>query len=473
MYNYLLAKKTGGKFILRIEDTDQKRFVPEAEEYIYKSLKWLGIEPDEYPLNPGDVGPYKQSERKDANIYSPYALELIQQGLAYYAFDTEEELAALRTRLEQQNHNVGYSSHTRMSMKNSLTLSADEVQKRIAVGDPYVIRLKVPTDEIIKFNDSVHGWVSVNSKDIDDKVLMKSDGMPAYHLANVVDDHLMGVTHVLRGDEWLQSTPFHVLLYKYLGWSDTTPSFVHLPLLMGPDGKKLSKRNFKKYDFPIFPFGFTQTNEAGVEEYVPGFDDQGYDVDAVFNFLALNGWNPGDNREIMSRDEIIESFSLERLNHSGIIFDSVKLKHFQSVYFKKNPEIFLDWFQKEILRKFPHATTSSIVKVFDIAFGRSKFKHELLEDLDYFFVKPNISKDFVIDQTILSFLSQIEQIIGNEENCFIIKDKIFAAIKENGLKNGQVLKPLRYLLTGQEHGPELHNIFYVLGPNEIIERVTK
>ena len=290
LYNYLFARKNQGKFLLRIEDTDQNRFVPGAEDYIKSTLNWIGINPDESPWNPGECGPYRQSERK--SMYSEYAQYLLDQGHAYYAFDTSEELEAMRQRLTAARVvSPQYNSITRTQMKNSLTLPADEVKARLDSGAPYVIRIKIPRKEEVRLNDMVRGWVMVHSNSLDDKVLMKSDGMPTYHLANIVDDHLMGITHVIRGEEWLPSAPLHVLLYKYLGWEDSMPEFAHLPLLLKPDGNgKLSKRDAEKHGFPIFPLNWTDPNSG---ELVDGFRESGYLPEPfLVNLGPSLEWNP-------------------------------------------------------------------------------------------------------------------------------------------------------------------------------------
>ena len=301
LYNYLFAKNQGGKMILRIEDTDQTRFVPGAEEYIQKSLGWVGIELDESPWNPGEYGPYRQSERKP--MYMDYAKKLVEDGHAYYAFDTSEELDAMRERLKAARvASPQYNAITRTTMKNSLTLPADDVAKRLENGDPYVIRLKVPHKEEVRLNDMVRGWVMVHSSAIDDKVIMKSDGMPTYHLANVVDDHLMKITHVIRGEEWLPSAPLHVLLYKYLGWEKDMPQFAHLPLILKPDGNgKLSKRDGDKLGFPVFPLNWTDPASGNLTQ---GFKESGYLPETMTNFLSLLGWSSGSNEELFTLEEL-------------------------------------------------------------------------------------------------------------------------------------------------------------------------
>src|SRR5690554_5083603 len=297
LYNYLFAKKHNGKFVLRIEDTDQNRFVPGAEEYIKDSLEWLGLRPDESPWLGGPDGPYRQSERK--SIYMQYAMDLIEKGHAYYAFDTSEELDAMRERLTAARVvSPQYNSITRTQMKNSLTLPEDEVKERLPAGEPYVIRVKIPRKEEVRLNDLIRGWVLVHSNTLDDKVLMKSDGMPTYHLANIVDDHLMGITHVIRGEEWLPSAPLHVLLYRYLGWENTMPKFAHLPLLLKPDGNgKLSKRDADAGGYPVFPLDWKDPETGATWK---GFREAGFLDDAVLNFLAMLGWNPGTQQELFT-----------------------------------------------------------------------------------------------------------------------------------------------------------------------------
>ncbi|MDQ3291300.1 MAG: glutamate--tRNA ligase, partial [Bacteroidota bacterium] len=309
LYNYLFAKKMGGKMLLRIEDTDQNRFVPGAEDYIFESLAWCGIKLDESPLTGGPHAPYRQSERKP--MYMQYAMQLIEAGHAYYAFDTAEELDAMRERLKAAKVTTPqYNAITRNTMKNSLTLPEDEVKRRLESGEPYVIRLKVPRKEEIRLKDLIRGWVVVHSSAIDDKVLMKSDGMPTYHLANIVDDHLMEITHVIRGEEWLPSAPLHVLLYRYLGWESTMPEFAHLPLLLKPDGNgKLSKRDGDKLGFPVFPL---QWIDPFTGEKSSGYRESGYLPEAFINFLAFLGWNPGTQQELFTMDELAEAFTIDR-----------------------------------------------------------------------------------------------------------------------------------------------------------------
>ena len=333
LYNYLFAKKNNGSFILRIEDTDRTRFVEGAESYIEDSLAWAGITPDESPSKGGEYGPYRQSERKA--MYAKYAQKLISDGKAYYAFDTSEELNAMRERLKESGvANPQYNAITRMQMKNALTLSPEEVVVKIDAGEPYVVRIKMPRNEDIRFKDEVRGWVVVNSASLDDKILLKSDGMPTYHLANIVDDHLMEITHVIRGEEWLPSAPLHITLYEYLGWD--APQMAHLPLLLKPDGNgKLSKRAADKLGFPIFPLNWSDP-ETG--ELSKGFKENGYLTDAFINFLSLLGWNCGGEQEIFSMSDLIELFSLEKINKAGAKFDIEKAKWFNEQYLKLIPD---------------------------------------------------------------------------------------------------------------------------------------
>ena len=335
LYNYLFAKKNGGDFLLRIEDTDQGRFVPGAEEYIREALEWCGISPVESPWVGGPFGPYRQSERKP--MYRQYAEQLIQSGHAYYAFDTPEELEAMRERLTKAKvASPQYNAITRQEMKNSLTLSEDEVKRRIESGDPYVIRIKIPRKEEVRVHDLIRGWVVVQTSQMDDKVLFKSDGMPTYHLANIVDDHLMQITHVIRGEEWLPSAPLHVLLYRYLGWEDTMPQFAHLPLLLRPDGNgKLSKRDGDRLGFPVFPLNWKDPHSG---EQSSGYRERGYYPEAFVNMLALLGWNPGTNQEIFSLEELVEAFTLERVGKSGAKFDPDKAKWFNQQYLRTRPD---------------------------------------------------------------------------------------------------------------------------------------
>ncbi|HNA31694.1 MAG TPA: glutamate--tRNA ligase, partial [Flavobacteriales bacterium] len=352
LYNYLFARKHGGQFLLRVEDTDQTRYVPGAEDYIKESLAWCGLVPDESPWAGGPDGPYRQSDRK--HLYKAYADELIAKDKAYYAFDTPEELDAMRERLQAAGVAApAYNAVTREHMKNSITLGADEVKERIARGDAYVIRLKVPRHVEVRFEDIIRGWVTVHSANIDDKVLFKSDGMPTYHLANIVDDHLMRITHVIRGEEWLPSAPLHVLIYEAFGWE--RPAFAHLPLILKPDGNgKLSKRDGDRLGFPVFALDWTDpvTNEKS-----SGYRERGYYPEAFINMLALLGWNPGTDQEIMSVDELVRLFDLDRVHKGGARFDPEKTKWFNQQYLRMRPDAELGAQLLELLREQGIGTT--------------------------------------------------------------------------------------------------------------------
>lgn len=340
LFNYLLAKKHGGDFILRIEDTDQNRFVEDAENYIVETLKWCGIEPNEgVGFGDGPCAPYRQSERKP--MYRQYAERLVESGHAYYAFDSEEELEAWRENMKAQGvPSPQYNAVTRQYLKNSTSLSADEVKQRIDRGDKYVIRFKMPRNEEVKFHDLIRGWVTFNTAQLDDKVLLKNDGMPTYHLAHVVDDTLMQISHAIRGEEWLPSAPLHVLCFRALGWEATMPQYAHLPLILKPDGNgKLSKRDGDRLGFPSFPLQWKMMNkETNQEEIATGYREHGFFPEAFINFLALIGWHPGGDKEIMSKEEMIALFSLEKVHKAGAKFDYEKAKWFNHQYLKSRPD---------------------------------------------------------------------------------------------------------------------------------------
>ncbi|HRI78557.1 MAG TPA: glutamate--tRNA ligase, partial [Cyclobacteriaceae bacterium] len=374
LYNYLLARKHGGTMILRIEDTDQNRYVPGAEQYIQDSLSWAGIKIDEGVGPGGPYSPYRQSERKD--LYSQYTTQLLDAGHAYYAFDSEAEINTMRERLkargDQQQH---YNSVSRMEMNNSLTLSAEAVKQKLVSGVPYVIRLKVEPGVEIKLNDLIRGEVSVQSSQIDDKVLMKSDGMPTYHLANVVDDHLMKISHVIRGEEWLPSAPLHVLLYRFLGWEKEMPEFAHLPLLLKPDGNgKLSKRDADQMGFPIFPLNWTDPN---TNELAKGFRESGYLPDALINFLAFLGWNPGTEQELFSMEELVQAFSVARIGKAGARFDIHKAQWFNQQYLKaKTDEELSSYLLDSLAKENIACTKEKALKICAVMKERVTFTHD-------------------------------------------------------------------------------------------------
>ncbi len=474
LFNYLFAKKHKGDFILRIEDTDRARYVQGAEEYIIESLKWCKINIDEGVTVGGKYSPYRQSERK--SVYRQYALQLVNNGYAYYAFDTPEELEKMRVQLKMAKEDIQqYSAFTRGEMKNSLALPKDKVETLIKSGEPYVIRLKIPENEEIKFHDIIRGSVTVHSSKIDDKILFKSDGMPTYHLANVVDDYLMKISHVIRGEEWLPSTPLHVLLYRYLGWEDAMPQFAHLPLLLKPDGKgKLSKRDGDRLGFPVFPLEW----KSPEGERASGFRESGYLPEAFVNMLAFLGWNPGTEQEIFSIDELIESFSLEQVVKSGSIFEPEKAKWFNHQYIiTKGNEELASLFQPILKEKNIHFDDDYVAKVCGLIKERANFITDLWEHSYFFFTAPTtyntkaIKKNWKENTT--KILAEVKEILAsvepfNEENTekFV---KQFISEKELGF--GQVLNPLRLTLVGDNKGAELFKIIELLGKEEVLERI--
>jgi glutamyl-tRNA synthetase len=475
LYNYLFAKKMGGDFLLRIEDTDQTRFVPNAENYIKESLDWLGLSPSESPWNGGSCAPYRQSERKQ--MYIQYAQQLINDDKAYYAFDTPEELEAMRERLKEDRVlNPQYNGITRLTMKNSLSLSAEEVKSLMDAGTPYVIRLKVPRKEEIRLNDLVRGWVKVLSSDIDDKILMKSDGMPSYHLANVVDDHLMGISHVIRGEEWLPSAPCHVLLYQYLGWEDTMPQFAHLPLLLKPDGNgKLSKRSADQLGFPIFPLNWL---DPETQELSLGFKEKGYLPEALINFLAFLGWNPGTEQELFSLDQLVEAFSLDRINKAGAKFDIEKLNWFNQQYLKAGSEQLMAdillTYSKE--KKFA-CTAEGALLVANLFKERVAFPQEIIEKSEYLFKAPTVFDTQVIDKKwtadVVKCLGDLVVTIaeGNNFSGEQTKSLLSAVAQDNQVGLGKLMQPLRTALTGEGNGPELVDIIDFLGKEAVLNRL--
>lgn len=468
LYNYLFAKKHGGTFILRIEDTDQSRFVPGAEEYIVKSLEWLGISFDEGPIN-GPHAPYRQSERKE--MYRSYAEQLVTEGKAYYAFDTAEELDAMRKDLEAAKvDNPSYNAVTRLQMKNSITLSKEEVETRIAAGDPYVIRLKVPLKDEIRFKDAIRDWVVVHSSTIDDKVLLKADGMPTYHLANIVDDHLMGITHVIRGEEWLPSAPLHVLLYKAFGWQH--PEFVHLPLLLKPEGNgKLSKRDGLLGDFPVFPLQWTDPQTGEVSR---GFKEDGYMPEAVVNFLALLGWNPGTEQELFSKEEMIAAFSLDRINKSGARFDIQKAKWFNQQYLKESDN---EWLIAEVKNKIEKPEmAANLVKLMK---DRAVFVDDIVNEVPYLFSEPTQYDSATVEKkwddlakkampVIIDLLKAVDDFKVEQ-----IHHAVWEGLPQHEIKPGKVMAGLRLAVTGQGTGPDLMLMLEILGKEEVIKRIEK
>jgi glutamyl-tRNA synthetase len=476
LYNYLFAKKNNGDFLLRIEDTDQGRFVPGAEEYIVESLKWAGIIPNEgIGFGNGPHAPYKQSERKE--LYKKYADQLVAEGKAYYAFDSPEELEQLRKQLEAAKaSNTSYSYHVRQKMCNSLTLSAEEVKTRLSSGAPFVIRIKMPENEIIKGDDIIRGHIEVNTATLDDKVLFKSDGLPTYHLANIVDDYSMQITHVIRGEEWLPSMPLHVLLYRYLGWEAVMPQFAHLPLLLKPDGKgKLSKRDGDKLGFPVFPLNW---NDPFSEELSSGYREAGYTKEAFINILAFLGWNPGTTQELFTMDELAQAFSLEHVHKAGARFDFEKAKWFNHQYLVKQSDTEIaQAFMKVLAEKQISAKEETVSKICGLVKDRVNFVKEIWDQAFFFFEAPNTFDPEAVkkrwkpetSELIKSIIPVIEG-IGNftSQN---IHDVLQKHIEENQLNMGGVMVPIRITLVGTTKGPDLQSIMEVLGKQEVISRI--
>lgn len=475
LYNYLFARKHGGKMVLRIEDTDQNRFVEGAEDYILESLNWCGIEFDEGIHKGGPYVPYKQSERKD--LYKGYAEKLIKSGNAYYAFDTPEELETLRKKLEAEKaQNTSYSYFSRKEMQNSLTLSETEVSDKINSGVPYVVRFKMPENEEVKFHDIIRGEVVVNTSTLDDKVLFKSDGMPTYHLANIVDDYLMKISHVIRGEEWLPSLPLHILLYKALGCENSMPEFAHMPLTLKPDGKgKLSKRDGDRLGFPVFPLEWKNPQTGEISS---GYRESGYFPEAFINILAFLGWNPGTEQEIFSMEELIQAFSLERVGKAGSRFDPEKAKWYNHQYLMEKPNSELAELYQPILKeKKINADNQYVEQVVGLIKERVNFVSEFWDQSFYFFKAPAIYDPKMVKkrwkentpQILQSFITELNaiQVFKAENIEVVIKD----FLEKNELGMGQVMTVIRLTLVGSGMGPGVMEIMELLGKEEVIKRI--
>lgn len=474
LYCYLLAKKHGGELILRIEDTDQTRFVEGTEEFIIRACNWLGYEFTQGVHVGGPHGPYRQSERSE--LYQQYAKQLLEQENAYMAFDTPEELREMREKLEAAGvENRTYNYVTRMSMKNSLTLSKEEVEEKLAAGEPYVIRFKVPTKEDIRFEDAIRGWVHFQSSSVDDKVLMKSDGLPTYHLANVVDDHHMEVTHVVRGEEWLPSTPLHVLLYRALGWESTMPTFAHLALLLDPSGRKLSKRNADKFGIPVFPFNWLD-KESG--ETWEGYGDLGYLPEAVISYIALLGWNPGTEKEMLSLDELVESFSLERCHKAGAKFDKAKLDAFQAEFLRKKSPEELAALVRPALEEagLPIASEEQLLQVVGLMRERISFPQDLVDQGAYLFEAPSEYHPKGKKKWKAAAVELLEEYKAHlaeltDWSTDPLHDDFGAFVESKEVGFGKLMAPLRWVLTGVMGGPGLFEIMEMLGKEETLSRI--
>lgn len=473
LYNYLFAKQNNGDFILRIEDTDSQRFVPGAEEYIIEALNWLGLPFDEGVGVGGNYGPYRQSERK--NIYKKYVAQLLGDDLAYYAFDTPEELDAKRKEIA----NFQYDASTRLQMRNSLTLSREETDALIARGEKYVVRIKIEPGEDIHVNDLIRGDVVINSSVLDDKVLYKSaDELPTYHMANIVDDHLMEVTHVIRGEEWLPSAPLHVLLYRYLGWTDTMPQFAHLPLLLKPEGNgKLSKRDGDRLGFPVFPL---EWKDPKTGEISSGYRESGYLPEAVVNFLALLGWNPGNDQELMNMDELVRLFDLSRCSKSGAKFDYEKGKWFNHEYIqqKENNEIaalFMPYLQEQGVT----ATPEYVEKVIGLVKERVNFIKEIWDQASFFFLAPESYDEKTVKKRWKEdSAAQLGELIQVLQACepfefHHTEEVVKGWIEEKQYHLGNIMNATRLALVGAPKGPHIFDITETLGKEETISRLQR
>lgn len=471
LYNYLFAKKNKGTFILRIEDTDQTRFVEGAEDYIMESLRWCGIVVDEGIREGGEHSPYRQSDRKE--IYKKYADKLVDKGLAYYAFDTPEQLEAIRLEYEKKGTTFNYNSEVRGKLTNSLSLDAVDWNARLDRGEPYVIRFKMPVDEEVLFEDIIRGQIVVNTSTLDDKVLFKSDGMPTYHLAHLVDDHLMKISHVIRGEEWLPSLPLHILLYRAFGWE--APLFAHLPLLLKPDGKgKLSKRDGDRMGFPVFPLFWPY------DETAKGYREEGYYPEAFVNMIALLGWNPGTEQEIFSMDELIDAFSLERVGKSGSRFDPEKAKWFNHQYLQKRSDSRLAMEFREFLReKGFHIDIVRLEMLVSMVKERVSFVKEFWSQTDFFFKAPEaydleaVKKRWQENtETILGELKEVLRGI-DDFSPLPLEAAVKSWIESRGYNMGAVMNPFRLVIVGSLRGPHMFDIISWIGKGETIARIEK
>ena len=473
LYNFLFARQHGGKLVFRIEDTDSNRFVPGAADYILESFKWLGINFDEGVSFGGQYGPYRQSERRE--IYRRYVDQLLDEGKAYYAFDTPEELDAKRGEIQ----NFQYDASTRMQMRNSLSLPADETARLLQEGVNYVVRFKIEPGEDVHVNDIIRGDVVINSSILDDKVLYKNaDGLPTYHLANIVDDHLMEISHVIRGEEWLPSAPLHVLLYRALGWEETMPRFAHLPLLLKPDGKgKLSKRDGDRLGFPVFPLEWTDPKTG---ETSSGYRESGYLPEAVVNFLALLGWNPGNDEELLSMDDLVRLFDLTKCSKAGAKFDYVKGQWFNHEYILNSDDEKLAPTFADILRDNGiEAPMESVVRVVGLMKGRVNFVKELWPLCSFFFVAPTTYDEKTAKKRWKDFsarqMSELAALLEGLSDFSMAaqEEAVNAWLSENDYKMGDVMNAWRLTLVGEGKGPHMYEISSFLGQAETLKRMRR
>ncbi|TWI81277.1 glutamyl-tRNA synthetase [Lacibacter cauensis] len=474
LYNYLFAKHHGGEFVLRIEDTDQTRFVPGAEEYIFNCLKWCGLQPDESPAHGGPYGPYRQSERKE--MYRQYAEKLVADGYAYYAFDTKEELEQMREENKtEENPSPQYDHRVRMKMRNSLTLTEPEVKALLDANAPHVIRIKMPQNDVVSFTDMIRGEVNFQTGLVDDKVLLKADGMPTYHLAVVVDDYLMKITHAFRGEEWLPSAPVHLLLWKYLGWDAYMPQWAHLPLILGPSGK-LSKRDGAKYGFPVFAMNWT---DPKTNELTEGFFERGFLPEAFVNLLAVLGWNDGTEKELYSMDELIASFDMKRVHSAGAKFDYEKAKWFNQEWIKRMPA---EKLHVQVAGYFLSAGIAvddieKLDKVIELVKDRCTLLPDFVQQGGFFFKAPEILELDAVkpkwsDEKKLFFNEYVDVLktVGTWE--FTVIENVFKELATaKNIKPGELQLPMRIMLVGGKFGPAVFQIAEVIGKEETVKRV--
>lgn len=471
LYDYLFAKNKGGEFVLRIEDTDTARYVEGAEDYIMEALEWCGIIPDESPKHGGKFAPYRQSERRE--IYDRYTAEILKTDYAYLAFDKPEELDEMRQEFENRGEVFSYNYQTRPRLKNSIALPEDQVQKLLDAKTPYVVRFKMPFDRILNLDDIIRGKFSVNTNTLDDKVLVKNDGMPTYHFANIIDDHEMEISHVIRGEEWLPSMGLHVLLYEAMGWN--APEFAHLSLILKPEGKgKLSKRDGDKFGFPVFPLNFTDPETGNVSA---GYRENGYLPDAFINMVALLGWSPANDREIISLDEMAQEFDLHKVHKAGARFSKEKAEWFNHEYLKaKTDEEVLHLLKNEKNIDLKSFSDEKLLKIISLMKERATFVKDIYNDGKFFFEAPNsydekASKKAWNDETSSHLKSLVEKLQQTDFKSETLKQTIHDFAEQNGLGMGKVMMPLRLSLVGELKGPDVPDIMEILGKEETVTRI--
>ena len=473
LYDYLFAKHNGGDFILRIEDTDTQRYVPGSEEYIMEALEWIGMVPDESPKHGGPYAPYRQSERRD--IYDRYTEQILKTDYAYLAFDTPEELDQIRAEFEAKGDVFAYNYETRNRLRNSISLPEEEVKKLLEEKTPYVIRFKMPLDRIINLNDIIRGKFSVNTNTLDDKVLVKNDGMPTYHFANIIDDHEMKITHVIRGEEWLPSMALHVLLYEAMGWD--APEFAHLSLILKPEGKgKLSKRDGDKFGFPVFPLNFTDPTTGNTSA---GYREEGYLPEAFINMVAMLGWSPADNKEIVSMDEMIKEFDINKVHKAGARFSAEKAKWFNQQYLQLTPnEAILPEFKKVLAENNIEVSDDKALKIIGLMKERATFVKDIYNDGKFFFHAPESFDEKALKkawspETAVLMQELAETISTADFKAETIKESIHHLAEAKGLGMGKVMMPLRLSLVGELKGPDVPDLMEMIGKEETISRMTK